>query len=117
MIGIAALAVVASVGLFAAAVCAPFWDRLFSVIWTDPTEREREEVRSRLLELHVKTGLPPAAATMLATQEFHAKDEDQLLTAAQLLGTAGIKRLASGQKSIWDFGFGLTNALRRGKWR
>lgn len=118
MIGLAVFAVVLAAGLFAAAACAPLWDRFFSVIWTDPTEREREEVRRRLLELHTKSGLSAETAALLATKEFHAKNEEQLLEVAQLLGTAGIKRLASGQNSIWDkIGFGLTNALRRGMWR
>lgn len=117
MIALALFGVLLAAGLFAAAACVPFWNRFFSIIWSDPTEREQEEIRRRLLELHVKNGLPPDTAAMLAAKEYHVDSEEAVLKAAQLLGSGGIKHLASGQNMWSRVAFGLTNALRRGMGR
>lgn len=57
-------------GLWVASKVANPVDKLFSLIWTDPTEQNRNKVRSRIKELCVDGDIPSETAILLASQEM-----------------------------------------------
>jgi hypothetical protein len=93
------------IGIWALVYLLPVTNKLFSMIWMDPTERQRQEILVRLKEHHVDGGVPEETAVLMAAKEF-STTEKNLLKAAELFSAADVKALLTGKRNVLDVGLG-----------
>lgn len=104
----------ALIGALALIYLVPVCNRLFSLIWEDPTERQRKQVARRLKELHINGDIPEETAVLLAAKEFNVVEQN-LLDVADIVSPADVKAFLTGKKSaIGIIASSLSDGLRRG---
>lgn len=84
-------------GLLAMAFLTPVFNRFFSLLWEDPTERERRKILKRLQELHVDGNVPEETAVLMASSEFHTSVEN-VLEAVGVLSIGEVKGILTGRR-------------------
>lgn len=77
----------------------PFFNRGFSLIWSDPSERQRKEALARLNELYVDGQVPEEVAVLLASKERNATEEE-LMNLVGMVGTSDMKAVLTGKKTL-----------------
>lgn len=68
---------------FGLAVLMPWVNSLFSLVWEDPSDKQRRLILRRLKELHIDGEVPAASAVLMTAREFHT-------TEYRLLGVLGV---------------------------
>lgn len=104
---------VAVLALLSVIYLVPFFNRLFGLVWEDPSERQRKEVLARLKELHVDGHLPEEVTVLLAAKEFNAT-EDELMKLVGMMSASDMKAVLSGRKSLLGVVLhGIETAVKR----
>ncbi len=84
-------------GLAAMAYLTPWFNRFFSLIWEDPSERERRKILKRLKELHVDGNVPEETAALMVSSEFNTSVEN-VLEAVGVLTVGELKGILTGKR-------------------
>ncbi len=77
----------------------PFFNRLSSFLWQDPSDRQRAIVLKRLKELHVDGNVPEEMAYLMAAKELRTTEEELKLIAGSI-GAPNLLGLLTGKKTF-----------------
>jgi len=98
---------------FSAAYVVPVANRMFGLIWEDPTEKQRREALARLRELHIGGDVPAETAALMAAKELNTTEEELF----RVLGTfsaSDLQGLITGRRSGFSIALARMNrALKR----
>ena len=93
----------------------PIVNRILSVVWEDPTVRQRAVIARRLKELHVDGTIPEETAVLLAAKEFNAT-EDELMRVAGMFNAGDLMGMLTGKRQPMGVLLnGIEKALKRRK--
>lgn len=84
--------------IFSIMYLVPIFNRLFSYIWEDNSDRQRAEALKRLKDLYVDGELPEEVAVLLASSEMSAT-EKEFRKMVDVMGPADLTALVTGKKS------------------
>jgi hypothetical protein len=91
----------------------PFFNRLSSFLWQDPSERQKAIVLKRLKELHVDGNVPEEMAYLMASKELNTT-EAELKTIVGSIGAPNLVGLLTGKKTLMGvFIDGINKSLKR----
>jgi len=85
--------------ILAAIYLVPWFDRMFSKIWEDPSQKERRQALARLNELYVDGHVPEEVAVMMASAEMNTS-EDRLMKLTNMISPADLKAVLTGRKTM-----------------
>lgn len=84
--------------IFSIIYLVPIFNRLFSYIWEDGSDRQRAEALKRLKELYVDGEIPEEVAVLLASNEISAT-EKEFRKMVDVMGPDDLTALVTGKKS------------------
>jgi biopolymer transport protein ExbB/TolQ len=92
----------------------PITNRFFSLIWQDPSEKQRALILKRLKELMINHEVPEETAVLMAAKEFNAT-ENEFLEALQVMKASEIKSMLQGKPAVLNqLLSGIDKKLRSG---
>jgi hypothetical protein len=77
----------------------PFFNRLSSFLWQDPSERQKAIVLKRLKELHVDGNVPEEMSYLMAAKELNTT-EQELKAIVGSVGAPNLVGLLTGRKTL-----------------
>lgn len=87
----------------------PVTNKMFSLLWEDPQERQRRKILKRLKELCVDGTIPEETAVLLASAERQSSEE-HLLDVIGALSSSDVRGVLLGKRSALGV---LTHELER----
>lgn len=95
----------------------PVTNRLFSLIWEDPTERQRKKILKRIKELYVDGNIPEETAILMAAKEYNTTEREVLETIGAV-SVGDVVKMATGKMSPLGYFFdGLERNFKKGTGR
>lgn len=77
----------------------PLSNRLFGLIWEDPSERQRNAAAARLKDLHVDGEIPSETAVLLTSKEMNT-DEQEILELMKIGAASEVKNALTGNQGF-----------------
>ena len=121
MITIVIFIIFMPVTIWAVIYLTPAVNKMFSYIWEDPSNKQRQIIANRIKELHVDGNVPEETAVMLAGQELNV-DEQQILDELGAMRPSDLRGIVTGNKSWFkmimdNMGRSLQSGTSRGRRR